>query len=91
MGDWISAMLATVAPRLVAAVASVVVAKAVANGIPMDQATVTGVMLGAYAMIHKAISSRVNPGDAAKGRVAAAEKQAAQYGGNVMVQPDSSK
>lgn len=39
----------------------------------------------AYSAAHKAGSSIVNPGDAAKGRVATAEKTAADMGGNVNV------
>ncbi len=89
MGNWFSAMLSTVAPRLVAAVASVIVTKALAHGVTLDPTETTGAMLAAYAAIHKAISSRVNPGDAAKGRVAAAEKKAANDGGTVYVAPDA--
>lgn len=78
-------MLQTAGPRIVAAATSIIVAKAVSWGIPLDATTTTAVMLGAYAMIHKAISSVVNPGDAAKGRVAQALSAASKDGGTVAV------
>lgn len=86
--NWLTSFLVTVAPRLVAAGAAVVVAKAAAHGVTLDPTETTGILLGVYATIHKAINSRVNPGDAAKGRVASAEKLATINGGTVVVSPD---
>lgn len=83
---WIKVALITVGPRVLAAIAGVVVGKAAQHGVTLDPAETTGVILAAYAGIHKAINSRVNPGDAAKGRVAEAEKVAATQGGRVTVE-----
>lgn len=85
--DWFKAMLVTVAPRIVAAGAAVVVAKAAAHGVTLDPTETTGLILAAYAGIHKAINSQVNPGDAAKGRIAEAEKVASENGSTVKVAP----
>jgi hypothetical protein len=84
--EWFKAMLVTVGPRLAAAAGAVVVAKAAKLGVTLDPTETTGLILGSYAAIHKAISSKVNPGDAAKGRVADAEKTASQTGGAVVVE-----
>ena len=48
-------------------------------------ATVTSIFL-TYSAAHRAGSSKFNPGDAAKSRVADAEKQAADIGGTVHVE-----
>ncbi len=87
MGDWFKAIMVTVAPRIVAAGASLVVVKAAKHGVTLDPEQTAAAMIGAYAAIHKAINSQVNPGDAAKGRVAEAEKSAASTGGTVRVGP----
>lgn len=87
MFDWIGAALTTVGPRVLAAGAAVLVGKAAQHGVTLDPTEMTGLILGSYAAIHKAISSKVNPGDAAKGRVANAEKDAANTGGLVRVEP----
>lgn len=84
--NWLKAFAVTVLPRVVAAVAGVIVGKAAQHGVTLDPTETTGVILAAYAGIHKAINSQVNPGDAAKGRVADAEKVAAQVGGRVSVE-----
>lgn len=87
---WLKAMLVTVGPRVFSAIAAVIVAKAAEKGITLDPIETNGVMLGVYAAIHKAINSKVNPGDAAKGRVAEAEKDASAHGGTVTVERSGS-
>lgn len=83
--NWLKAVLVTLGPRVIAALGGVIVAKAAQKGVTLDPVEVSGVVLAAYAAIHKAINSKVNPGDAAKGRVAAAEKSATEHGGVVSV------
>lgn len=87
MGSWLKAFAVTVLPRLAAAAAAVIVGKAAQHGVTLDPVETTGVVLGAYGALHKAINSKVNPGDAAKGRVADAEKVASDGGGTVRVEP----
>jgi len=84
----IFSFLMTRGPRLVAAAASVAIVKGAAHvGLSLDPAETQGAILATYAIVHRAISSSVNPGDAAKGRVAAAEKVAADNGGVASVIP----
>jgi hypothetical protein len=52
---------------------------------PMAIGTAVATTLGAYAGVHRLVSRFVNPGDAAKGRVATAEKNAADHGGTVQI------
>lgn len=84
--NWFTNILRVLGPRLVAAGAAVLVTKAAEKGVTLDPTEVAGVLVGSYAAIHKAISSKINPGDAASGRVAAAEKSAANNGGTVVVE-----
>lgn len=49
---------------------------------------VTGIIV-TYAASHRVASSVINPGDAAKGRLADAEKQATDVGSTVVVAPSS--
>ncbi len=89
---WFKAVLITVGPRIIGAlaggVASWVYAKT-QGAVVIDQeqaATIVFAGLAGYAGIHKAVSSYVNPGDAAKLRVARAEKDAVETGGAVTVE-----
>lgn len=88
--NWLNAVGVTYLPRLIAAAVGVVVAKAAQHGLTLDPVEVSGVVLAVYAAVHKAINSRVNPGDAAKGRLAEAEKTATSNGTTVRVAPDLS-
>lgn len=80
-------LLVLIGPRLVAAVTGIVAGKLAEKGITVDPATITGIALGTYATVHKVISSKVNPGDAASGRIATAEKKASDNGSSVVVAP----
>lgn len=74
-------------PRIGGAAVGFIVAKAAEKGITVDPATVTAIALGAYGVAHKVISSKVNPGDAASGKLASAEKDAVQSNTTVKVSP----
>lgn len=87
--NWLKAVLKTLGPRLFAAASSVLVAKAAQKGLTLDPTEVGGIIIGAYAVLHRAISSKVNPGDAAKGRLADAEKDAVDTGTTVKVSPNT--
>jgi hypothetical protein len=84
--DWFSNILRTFGPRAAAAGAAIAADKiARSTGVVVDPATLTGLALAVYAAVHKGISAKVNPGDAANGRVASAEKVAADNGSTVVV------
>lgn len=90
--NWLKAVLVTVGPRIIGAVAGGVASWVYAKTrgtvtIDASQAAeiVTAGLVG-YAGLHKAVSSFVNPGDAAKLRVARAEKDATTTGGTVIVE-----
>lgn len=85
--NWLKTVAQTLGSRLIAVVVSVVVAKAAQKGLTLDPAEVGGLVLGAYATVHRGVSSRINPGDAAKGRLADAEKDASDTGTTVKVRP----
>lgn len=85
--DWLMNVAVIVGPRIAGALAAVIAGKLTEKGWTIDQATVLGVELAIYAGVHKALSAHVNPGDAAKGRVADAEKEAAATGTVVRVAP----
>lgn len=88
MGNWLSNIAKTLGPRLIAAVAALLSTKAAEKGITVDPATLIGIGLSVYAGVHKAVSSQVNPGDSATGRVADAIAQAASStGGSTVVVP----
>ena len=82
--------LLALGPRLAAAAATIVVAKAAQHGLTLDPTETIGAMLGIYAALHRMISSQVNPGDAAKGRLVEAEKTAVSTGSVVDVKPGTS-
>lgn len=74
-------------PRVVAALAAGATTKLAEKGITVDPGTLISIGFGTYGIIHKAISSRVNPGDAASGRMAEAEKRAVDTSSTVVVRP----
>lgn len=76
-------------PRILGAAAGAAAAKLAQYSITVDPATLTGIALGAYALVHKVISSKVNPGDAASSRMVSAEKTASDMGATVRVAPKS--
>ncbi len=72
-------ILTSVGPRVISAIAAMISAKAAEKlGITLNPEEVAGGMLVVYAGVHKAISSKVNPGDGAKLRVNEAIKEATE-------------
>lgn len=60
-----------IGPRLVAVAAGWLSAELAKRfGAVVEPESLTAIMIGTYAGVHKAISAKVNPGDAATGRVA---------------------
>lgn len=90
--DWIKNVLVTSGPRILGAIAGWLAAKiAETTGMAVDPTTLIGIALAIYAAVHKAVSAiGVNPGDAATGRIASAEKRAADTGTAVTVAPPHS-
>lgn len=94
--DWLTNVLKTLGPRAIgvgaAAVASIVYGKT-KGAVQIDATQVTEIVSGmliTYATAHRAASAVINPGDAAKGRVADAVKTAAddpQASNTVIVPP----
>jgi hypothetical protein len=74
-------------PRIIAAAAGGAATKLAERGVTVDPATLVSIGLGTYGIVHKIISSKVNPGDAASSRMAAAEKTASDFGTTVVVPP----
>jgi hypothetical protein len=74
-------------PRIIAAAAGGAATKLAERGVTIDPATLVSIGLATYGVVHKIVSSKVNPGDAASGRVAAAEKRASETGSTVVVAP----
>lgn len=91
MTSWLSAVARTWLPRVLASVLGGVatyVGVKTSGAVQIDPAAaaegITTILL-TYSAAHKAVSSVINPGDAAKGRVAKAEKAASSQGGTVVV------
>lgn len=88
---WLKAVLVTVGPRILGAVAGGIASWVYAKtggAVEIDAekaAQIVSAGLIGYAGVHKAASSWINPGDAAKLRVASAEKEATSHGGTVTV------
>lgn len=74
-------------PRALGIAAGWISTKLAERGVTTDPATLIALGTTVYATVHKAVSSKVNPGDAASGRVATAEKKAADFGTTVTVAP----
>lgn len=83
--NWLKKVATILGPRLVAAAAGMAAAKLAEKGVSVDPAVLIGFGMGTYATVHKVISSKVNPGDAASGRMATAQKEASDTG--TAVQP----
>lgn len=66
----------SIGPRILSAGATILVTKAAQYGLTLDPTELIGFSLGVYAALHKAISSKINPGDGAKLRVNEAIKSA---------------
>lgn len=58
-----------------------------ATGVAVDPAALIAIGTVVYSGAHRAVSAVFNKGDAATGRVAAAENTASHYGAIVKVQP----
>ena len=89
--NWLGAVLRTFGPRIIASIVGGIatyVGVKTSGAVQIDPTAaaevVTGVLV-TYAASHRAVSSIFNPGDAAKGRVAVAEKHATDEGGTVRV------
>ena len=68
-------ILRVLGPRLIGILAGYASTKlAESTGAAVDPASLIAIGTAVYAGVHKAVSSKVNPGDAANGRVANAEK-----------------
>lgn len=79
-------------PRVLGALAGGVAAKiGEKTGTVVDPATITGLGLIVYSAVHKATSSKFNPGDAAEGRISTAEKIATDTGTAVVPEVKPSK
>lgn len=76
----------TFGPRALGIVAGFLAAKiGEITGTVVDPATLTGLGIAVYSAVHRISSSKINPGDAATGRVAEGEKRADTTGGTVTV------
>lgn len=73
--DTLKAMLAIWGPRAAGAVGAYAVGEAAKHGLTLDQEQVTGLMIGAYAYLHRAISKKINPGDATKSVLVKQDKE----------------
>lgn len=61
-------------PRLVGILGSLAAGKAAEVGLTLDPAELTTLAITTYALLHRAISKKLNPGDAAKQAVVEKEK-----------------
>lgn len=92
--NFLKATLKTLGPRLIGVICSTIagiIAEKTKGAVTIDPETatavITGSMIGSYAVAHRVASSFINPGDAAKSRLAEAEKIATNYGSSVVVRP----
>lgn len=88
--NWFTKILTILGPRVLGAAAGAAAGKLAEKGITVDPATLIGIALSTYALVHKAVSAKVNPGDAATGRMVTAEKTAEDLGATVRVAPPKS-
>lgn len=61
-------------PRVLGVVAGFIATKAAEKGLTVDQATLVAIGTGAYALVHRFVSSHMNPSDAAKRELVAPAK-----------------
>lgn len=93
--NWLNAVAKTLGPRVIGAAVAGAAGWIYAHtkgAVTVDAAAVAEQITGAlvvYAASHRAASSFINPGDAAKQRIADAEKNAAAAGTIVKVAPPS--
>lgn len=65
--NWLThGLLTKYAPRLLGALAALIVGKAAQKGLTLDPAEVTTGMIAVYALGHRLVSKKLNPGDATK-------------------------
>ena len=73
--DMLVGMLSTWGPRVAGVAASAVVGKAAQHGLTLDPVETTSLMIATYAYLHRAISKKVNPGDATKSVLVTQDKE----------------
>lgn len=89
--NFVSSIFKTFAPRVIGAAVTGLAGWLYAKSkgtVMVDPQMATEMIVGAlvtYSATHRGVSSIVNPGDAAKGRIADAEKAAAEIGSTVYV------
>jgi hypothetical protein len=76
--ETLKAMLSIWGPRVAGVAGAYAVGEAAKHGLTLDQEQVTGIMLGVYAYLHRAISKKVNPGDATKSVLVKQDKKETQ-------------
>jgi hypothetical protein len=82
------AILSAILPRVIGIGAAWITQKtAEKTGIVVDPASLNVAALAAYALVHRAVSSKLNPGDAAKPRMVEADKAAVATGSAVIPAP----
>lgn len=74
MSDTVKNAIPVWVPRVVGVLAAWLVGWAAEHKMALDEETIVVLMLAAYSFLHRAISNRVNPGDAATSSVAKQEK-----------------
>jgi hypothetical protein len=90
-----SGVLKSIGPRLVGIIcagAATYLGTKSNGAVTIDAGQLTEVVMGAlasYAVAHRAASTVINPGDASTGRIADAEKNAADTGTTVKVAPST--
>jgi hypothetical protein len=88
--DW-SALIAAYLPRILGVAAAMVTTKlGEKTGVIVDPSSLVVAGLAAYAGVHRAASTKLNPGDAAKSRMIDADKVAVATGTVVKPAPPTS-
>ena len=92
--NWLKKIVVSLGPRIIGAAAAglsgwlFAKTKGTVSINPDQVVEIAGSMITAYAVAHRAVSAvGVNPGDAASGRMAAAEKDALNTGTTVQPEP----
>jgi hypothetical protein len=79
--NWFSGLLKTFLPRALGVAAGYATTKiAEKTGVIVDPASLATAAVAAYAVVHRTVSSKVNPGDSATNRMVTAEKDAIARG-----------